>query len=60
LGSGEAEREKKVPIGSKQLICSSLDFKGFISTGSEAMKIIIIQLTEFSELRYGLKVSEIC
>jgi hypothetical protein len=32
--------------------------KGFNSTGSIAMKIIIIQLIDFSESRYGLKASE--
>jgi hypothetical protein len=34
--------------------------KGSNSTGSIAIKIIVMQLIDFSESRYDLKVSEFC
>jgi hypothetical protein len=44
--------------GWKRKIGESDDFEGLNSTGSIAIKIIIINLTELSERRCGLKVSE--
>jgi hypothetical protein len=44
------------PIGSKQKLPLSIDFAVYNSTVSVAIKIIIIQIIDFSERIFGLKV----